>query len=187
MLTSLADGCADEITWARHMLSGEELINESTKQADALLSLIPTSDPVIRCYTRAATTWATVTPVILPGYDDPEHLRRRMKTGKLSAEQKLRTLERLSARIDGLVRKAIVQAGFSKELADHAALEWRKVGFWPGTELADRYGVPDHLKRFPRFHVKVQWRDTQDKPIEIAGPICFGGGRFYGLGLFAAL
>jgi hypothetical protein len=23
-------------------------------------------------------------------------------------------------------------------------LEWRKVGFWPGTDLADRYGVPDH-------------------------------------------
>jgi CRISPR-associated protein Csb2 len=96
-------------------------------------------------------------------------------------------LERLSARIDGLLRKAIVQVGFSQELAEHAQVEWGKVGFWRGTDLADRYGVPDHLKRFPRYHVKIHWRDAQNQPLEIPGPVCFGGGRFYGLALFAAL
>jgi CRISPR-associated protein Csb2 len=95
-------------------------------------------------------------------------------------------LARLSNRIDGLLRKAIVQAGFPEELADRAELEWRKVGFWPGTDLADRYGVPDHLRRFPRFHVKIQWRDARGNAVEVPGPVCFGGGRFYGLGLFAA-
>jgi CRISPR-associated protein Csb2 len=53
--------------------------------------------------------------------------------------------------------------------------------------LAERYGVPDHLKRFPRLHVMIQWRDAQGNPIQIAGPICIGGGRFYGLGLFATV
>ncbi len=67
-----------------------------------------------------------------------------------------------------------------------AGLEWRKVGFWPGTDLADRYGVPDHLRRFPCLHVRLQWRDAQGRPVQVPGPVCFGSGRFYGLGLFAA-
>jgi CRISPR-associated protein Csb2 len=52
--------------------------------------------------------------------------------------------------------------------------------------LADRYGVPNHLKRFPRFHVKIQWRDAHKRPVQVTGPVCLGGGRFFGLGLFAA-
>ena len=196
MLTCFAEGCEDEIAWARRILSGADLVDEVTKdrigetrqhaEPVALLSVIPESDKVVRCFTRAASTWATVTPVALPGYDDPDHLRRRAKSGQLSPEQQHRIPERLANRIEGLLRKAIVQAGFSQELADHAQLDWRKVGFWPGADLADRYGVPDHLKRFPRFHVKVQWRDAQDVPVEVPGPVCLGGGRFYGIGLFAA-
>ena len=186
MLSCFAEGCEDEIAWARRMLSGQELVDKGSQQPVALLSLIPANEKVVRCYTQAATTWATVTPIVLPGYDDPDHLWRRARSGKLSSDQQRRMLERLSVRIDGLLRKAILQAGISRELADHAELGWRKVGFWPGTDLADRYGVPDHLKRFPRFHVKVSWRDARGLPLQVPGPVCFGGGRFYGLGLFAA-
>ena len=187
MLACLTDGCEDEIAWARRMLSGQELIDEATRAPVALLSVIPANENMVRYYTQPATAWATVTPVVLPGFDDPEHLRRRVKDRKLSSEQQMRILERLSDRIDTLLRKAIVHAGFSQELADHAELEWRKVGFWPGTDLADRYGVPSHLKRYPRFHLKVQWRNKQNEPIEVPGPMCLGGGRFYGVGLFAPL
>jgi CRISPR-associated endonuclease/helicase Cas3 len=66
-------------------------------------------------------------------------------------------------------------------------LSWRKGGFWPGNDLADRYGVPDHLKRFPRFHVKIHWRDAVGAPVDIPGPVCLGGGRFFGIGLCASL
>ncbi|MGO9287997.1 MAG: hypothetical protein ACLQIJ_04495 [Polyangia bacterium] len=52
----------------------------------------------------------------------------------------------MAERIDGLLRKAIIQVGLPAGLAGHASRDWRKVGFWPGTVLADRYGVPDHLK-----------------------------------------
>jgi CRISPR-associated protein Csb2 len=186
MLYCFAEGCENEITWSQRMLSGQELIDEDKKQSVALLSVIPSNEKIVRCYTQAAATWATVTPVLLPGYDDPNHYRRRLKHAASSDEQK-RLLESLDTRIDALLRKAITQAGYSQELADHAELDWRKVGFWPGTDLADRHGVPNHLKRFPRFHVKVCWRDAKNQPIEIPGPVCFGGGRFYGLGLFAAL
>ena len=53
-------------------------------------------------------------------------------------------------------------------------------------DLADRYGVPDHLKPFTRVHVRVEWCDATGRPVEIAGPCVLGGGRFYGLGLLAA-
>jgi len=186
MLASFASDCEDEIAWARRVLSGQELVDEDKKQPVALLSLIPASEKVVRCYTQAATMWATVTPVVLPGYDDPRHYRRRM-TQDIGAEEQKGLLERLESRIEGLLRKAITQAGFSQVLADNAALEWRKVGFWPGTDLADRYGVPHHLKCFPRLHVKIQWRDAQNKAVQVPGPVCLGGGRFYGLGLFAVI
>ena len=103
-----------------------------------------------------------------------------------SSGEQGKLLEHLDDRIEGLLRKAIVQAGFSQMLADHAELEWRRIGFLPGTEFADRYGIPDHLRRFPRYHVKIQWRDQQKRPVEVPGPVCIGGGRFYGVGLFAA-
>ena len=184
ILTSFVDDCQDEIIWARRTLSGQELIDEKKKQPVALLSLIPADERVVQYYTKPAVSWATVTPVVLPGYDDPSHYRRRLKKGTSLEEQK-HILNRLDHRIDGLLRKAITQAGFSTVLANHVMLEWRKIGFWPGTDLADRYGVPDHLKRFPRLHVKLHWRNAEKKFVQVPGPMCFGGGRYYGLGLFA--
>jgi CRISPR-associated protein Csb2 len=185
MLAAFDDGCEREINWARRALSGQELVNEDGGHSIALLSLLPTSEKIVRCYLEPAAMWATVTPVVLPGYDDPAHYRRRLKSS-VGAEEQKRLLERLSDRMDSLLRKAIVQAGFSQELATHAELEWLNVGFWPGTDLAHRYGVPDHLRRFPRVHVRLHWRDAQKRPVPIPGPVCLGGGRFYGLGLFAA-
>ncbi len=186
LLTAFADSCEEEVGWARRALSGQDLVDEDCGRSIALLSILPSKEKIVRCYTQSADTWATVTPVVLPGYDDPAHYRRRLKKGTTVEEQK-RLLERLNNRVDTLLRKAIVQAGLSHELAMYAELEWRKSGFWPGTDLADRYGVPDHLKRFSRWHVKLRWRDAQGKPIAVPGPLCLGGGRYYGLGLFASM
>jgi CRISPR-associated protein Csb2 len=184
LLTTLTDGYENEIAWSRRAMSGLVLIDEDMHKQAAELSTIPANDEIVRIYVQPSSTWATVTPVILPGYDDPAHYRRRLKHGVEADEQK-NLLDKLHSRIEALLRKAITQAGLSQELADHANLEWRKVGFWAGAEMADRYGVPQHLKSFPRFHVRIQWRDAQNKPVSIPGPICLGGGRFYGVGLFA--
>ncbi|HLK62192.1 MAG TPA: type I-U CRISPR-associated protein Csb2 [Bryobacteraceae bacterium] len=186
ILTTFSSGCEEEIAWAQRMLGGQELMDQDTKQATALLSLIPANDSVVRRYCEPAAVWATVTPVVLPGYDDRKHYRRRMQS-EMDAEEQRELLERLDGRMDGLLRKAIRQAGLSAELAENAEIDWRKSGFWPGTELADRYGVPAHLKKFPRYHVKVRWRDREGKEVKLRGPLCLGGGRFCGLGLFAAV
>jgi len=185
ILASFAEDFESEIVWARRTLSGAELIDEK-KQTVALLSLLPKTDRVVVQYTQQAASWVTVTPVVLPGYDDPDHYRRRLKNGIVADEQK-KLLSRLDDRIDGLLRKAIIQAGFSRVLAEHAELEWRSSGFLPGADLASRYGVPDHLRRFPRLHVRLRWRDAQKRSVQVSGPICLGGGRFYGIGLFAAV
>ncbi|MDZ4805682.1 MAG: type I-U CRISPR-associated protein Csb2 [Candidatus Eisenbacteria bacterium] len=186
ILAAFAGDCEPEIAWARRALAGQELIDENTNQPVALLSPISADDRTIRCYTEAAASWATVTPVVLPGYDDPRHYRRRLSRG-VSAEEQRGLLDQLHARVDGLLRKAITQAGFSRVLSSQAELQWRKVGFWSGTDLADRYGVPGHLRQFARYHVMLTWRDARNAPVRVPGPICLGAGRFHGVGLFAAL
>jgi len=186
IITSFGDDLEAELVWVRRALAGEDLTGSDVVRPEALLSLLPVTDTMVRQYARSAAEWATVTPVVLPGYDDPDHYRRRLKNGVAAGDQK-RYLDRLDRRIESLLRKAIIQAGFSEALAEHAWLEWRATGFWPGVELASRYTVPEHLARFPRLHVKICWRDGENSPINVPGPVCIGGGRFYGLGLFAAV
>ncbi len=185
-LASFADDAGPQLAWAQRALSGRELQPEADARPAALLTELPDDDRVLAQYQCPATDWATVTPVVLPGHDDPGHYRRRIERGATVDEQR-RLLARLDERIDALLRKSMVQSGCSPLLSRCAALDWRKVGFWPGAEPADRYGVPHHLRRFPRFHVRVQWRDEQRRPLKVMGPLCIGAGRFYGLGLFAAL
>src|SRR5262249_38728087 len=117
---------------------------------------IPTNDPRLRWYTSPSCVWSSVTPVILPGYDDCD-----------------------AKKTDRLLRATLHQAGFPPKLSDSAALEWRRVGFWAGLDLAGRYKVGAHHARLPRYHVRIAW------PVPVPGPICFGAGRYYGMGLFA--
>ena len=123
------------------------LIEEDAHKPVAILSAIPANDGIVANYVQPSSTWATVTPVVLPGYDDPAHYRRRLKRG-VEAQEQRELLDKLYSRTDALLRKAITQAGLSQELADHAHLEWRKVGFWPGAELADQYGVSSAFEAF---------------------------------------
>jgi len=186
ILFSFATNHDNEIAWAGRTLSGQDLICEDTAAPPTILTPTPKSDSVVQRYTQRATTWATVTPVVLPGHDDPAHYRRRLGR-TTSEEEQARLLAKLDDRIDRLLRRAMVQSGISMSLAAHADIQCRRVGFWRGTERADHYRVPAHLRQYARVHVRVQWRDEKGEPIEVPGPICFGGGRFYGIGLFAAL
>jgi CRISPR-associated protein Csb2 len=153
------------LEWARVALAGSPLMDEHTGKLQAILAPLIGSDSVTSRYTRKASTWSTVTPVILPGHDD----------GKTSKTR-------------SLIRKAIIQAGFPESLARTADIDWRGVGYSSGVDLPSRYFVPSHLQRYTRLHVRITWLDPQTKtPIPLPGPIALGGGRFCGLGLFAAI
>lgn len=183
----------EDVQHLARLLAGQPLTDERTGQPAAILARLPDADPMITRYTGEAATWATVTPVVLPGYDDPRKLRRaifpRADSGAepADAERQKRLLSILDRRIDFLLRKAIRQAGFPDELARYAEIDWSGSGFWPGTDLAARYAIPATLRRFRRLHVRITWRDAAGASIVIPGPICFGSGRFASLGLFAPL
>lgn len=169
--------CDKQTSWARRAMSGAELINRN--EVSALLTILPQSDWVLRQYVNESVTWSTVTPVILPGYDDPDHLRRKLKKG-VDVETQQRYLARLGSRVDELLRKAFRQAGYSHELVDQLELDWREVGFRAGVELASRYLPPENLNNAPRLHVRVRF------PNAVRGPIAVGSGRFRGFGLMVA-
>ncbi len=160
-------GGGAEVEWVRRALSGRELIDESSCQPQALLCVIPDSDRAVRAYSgprEGSSTWSTVTPVVLPGFDDRD-----------------------AGKAEGLLRKAITQAGLSSTLANNAELEWRCVGFLPGLDVSTRYKSPGHLRDYPRYHVRLQWRDATGRPVKVRGPVVIGGGRYCGLGLFAPM
>jgi len=170
-------------------LDGLELIDEKTNAPAALLSRLADSDKLTKDnYLASSDTWATVTPVILPGYDDPRKLRQRLsRKSDLKAEEKNALVAKLDQRIDHLLRKALRQAGYSELITRHAVIEWRGSGYWPGTDLASRYMAGDQHCRFRKLHVRIEFRDEQNNPLPLPGPICLGGGRFSGSGLFAAI
>ena len=168
--------CGQQVTWVRRAMAGAELVNHDG--VVALLTILPGSDSVLQQYVEKSRTWSTVTPVILPGYDDPDHLRRKLKNG-VDAETQKRYIAKLDARIDALLRKAFVQAGYSSELVQQLELDWQGGGFRAGVELTSRYLPPENLNNLPRYHVKVRF------PSRVPGPVAIGGGRFRGFGLFA--
>lgn len=178
----------DEFYRLAQRLDGLELIDEKSGAHTTLLSRLPNSEPLTSSkYLAESSTWATVTPVILPGYDDPRKLRQRLRENSgLNAEEKNALLAKLDDRIDSLLRKALRQAGHSDVIARHAQIEWRGSGYWPGTDLASRYMAGDQHRRFRKLHVRIQFRDEHGHALSVPGPLCIGGGKFSGTGLFAA-
>jgi len=175
VLVAAPPHCGDLIAWVRRGLSGAELIYED--QAKALLTILPSSDWVLKNYVGSATTWTTVTPVILPGYDDPDHLRRKLRNCS-DADLQKKYLRRLDERTEQLLRKSFRQAGFSESIVEQLQIEWSGTGFQSGVELASRYLPPENLNRSTRLHVRVRF------PSAISGPLAIGSGRFRGFGLF---
>lgn len=171
-------------------LEGRDLIDAKTHQPAAFLRRQSDNDLAISGYIASSASWTTVTPVVLPGHDDPRKLRQRLRdtTTTLSAIEKEQIVRKLEARIERLLRKAFVDSGLPTSLVADAALEWRETGFIPGADLASRYSVPDQCRRFRRLHARVTWRergpDGTFHPKKVNGPFCIGSGRFSGLGLF---
>jgi len=162
----------------RNILNGVELIREGQAEPIAILTLLPKSDRTVENYTKSASTWSTITPVLLPGYDDPGHLRKKLKSVKDSPTQ-IKLLEKLNSRVLQLLQKAFIQAGFSKDIVDQIQFDWRSVGFRAGVDLASKYVTPENLKKFPPYHVLARF------PVNISGPLAIGAGRYRGFGTFA--
>jgi len=158
--------------WAQQRLLNQPLKDHDGNERGVLMNLWrQTSRSITDRYVREAQEWATVTPVILPGFDDFRGVSR--------AEQQARR----ATKAERLFMKAVVQAGLPADIVESFAL--RKAPFWPGSAHPSRYKRPDYLdtsknRRFPAWHVRVRFREP------VPGPITIGAGRHCGLGLFAA-
>lgn len=165
-----------DVAWLRRALSGQSLIDEATKKSTAFLSEVSGADKTVMRYRGASTEWVSVTPVVLPGRDDPGGVLKRLAS-KPAAEEQKQLLQRLERRREGLVRKALRHAGVPDAVVFAARVEVRQAGFVAGVENAARYRVPQHLEDAPRFHVRVQFESP------VSGPLSIGRGRFSGMGL----
>jgi CRISPR-associated protein Csb2 len=124
------------------------------------LAALPRGDSVIRRYVGNSRTWASVTPVLLPG-----HNQRRND----DADKSL-------ARAQALVAKSLQQAGVSAE----AEFEINRVPYWRGTQHVRDYRPREKLQHCPRFHVLIKFQH------DFTGPLAIGAGRHVGFGTFAA-
>lgn len=169
-------GPCPDLTRLRQLLNGADLIDRDKCRAIAMLSYTPNTDRHIQAYTGESCTWSTVTPVMLPGYDDPDGLRKKLRDNQDAAVQR-HLLERLDCRVLALIHKAFEHAGLSRELVRSAEIEYRSVGFRAGVGLANQYQLPP--LHYPRYHVRVRFAHP------VKGPLAVGAGRYRGLGLFA--
>ena len=113
-------------------------------------------------YVTGAQTWASVTPVLLPGFDD-----RKQHHGD--------HLKRL-ARAEQLLCKAFDQAG----MRPPAHMQLSHVPLWQGGLHARDYQPREKLSHYPRYHVRV----VLEHPC--FGPLALEAGRQTGFGLLAA-
>ena len=108
-------------------------------------------------YTSKRKRWGSVTPVFLAGHHEKNYKR-----------------------IEKLLRRAIVQAGYSlDDLADYAV---QQAPFFKAAKHAREYRVPKYLNlcnTMTALHVAIEWNEA------VSGPIAIGAGRHLGLGLFA--
>lgn len=160
----------------RRLLHGQELTDEQSKTAVAMLSFIPPSDKSVRPFIGPAERWSTVTPVVLPGYDDPDGLRAKIKA-RVTADEQKSLLARLDTRILALIWKAFHQAGWTADALTGAEVEYRSAGWFRGLDLAKNYELPP--LKYPRYHLRVRF------PRPVRGPLAIGAGRYRGFGLFA--
>lgn len=141
--------------WAEQRLRDAVLHDEDGRECGVLLDLWrPSSPRIVERYIGEARAWCTVTPVVLPGFDDGKHAK---------AEQ--------------VFLKAVVQAEIPVEAIEEFTL--RRAPFWPGAHHPSQYFVPAYIRRFPRWHLTVRFRER------IQGPLTIGAGRHVGLGMFA--
>lgn len=165
-------GVGAHARWAQQRLHGQTLRDKDGQQRGILLGLWRTnSASVVKRYVGESSTWASVTPVILPGFDDAKGFKG-IPADRLNRPTKA----------ERLLLKAVLQAGLPIEAVRHFTL--RKAPYWVGSQHPDLYRRPDYLdsarkRRFSAWHVHLEFRDP------IGGPLCIGAGRHCGLGLFA--
>ena len=152
--------------WAQHRLHNATLWDHDGNERGILLEPSrPSSKAMVQRYVGKSRTWCSVTPVILPGFDDFRSTKANDKR-PIKAER--------------LLFKCLAHAGIPLESVARVTL--RKAPFWPGSQHPKHYCRPDYLAdqdSRPAWHVHLAFHEL------VAGPLAIGAGRHCGLGIFA--
>ena len=167
MIAEPIGGDGKHVRWARNRLRNALLKDQNGKDQCVLFDLWRSgSEGMIHRYVGESQTWCSVTPVILPGYDDFRTIKRHDIKQPTKAER--------------LLFKCLIHAGIPIESLEDVTL--RKAPFWPGSQHPRHYYRPDYLKDSharPGWHVRLVFREP------LAGPLAIGAGRHCGLGILA--
>lgn len=142
--------------WAKSRLMNQALRDHNGNERGHLLGFWrSTSREMLKRYVEESAAWSTVTPVILPGFDDGRH-----------------------SKAEKLLLQAIQQAGLPVEAV--AELTLRKAPFRPGSLHPQHYRRPNYLRQLPAWHVRLEFREGVPGPLALgAGRHC-GLGVFAG-------
>ena len=134
-------------------LPGAALLEPGGGPAAGLLVPLAEPDGALARYLGQGRSWTSATPVVLPGHDS--------RRGRPRPRRALKRLLR--------------HAGICETLLESAAFEPRPRARGSAHPLA--YRRPAHLARYPAVHLSIRWQ----APLQ--GPLAFGAGVGYGLGL----
>jgi CRISPR-associated protein Csb2 len=148
------DGDGSHARWAQGRLRNTSLRDKDRNNRGELMDLWrTTSNQMVERYTGESDSWRTVTPVILPGFDDGKYQKA-----------------------DRLFSQAVAQAGFPFEAVAEVSL--RKAPFWPGSLHPAQYRRPAYLKDLPSWHVHIRLREPIPGPLAIGSGRHCGLGVF---------
>lgn len=135
--------------WAQERLRGRRLTDSDGRARAELLDLWRrSSGQIMDRYTAKDREWFSVTPVILPGFDDGKHA----KAEKLSLQ-------------------AIAQAGLPVDAIEEVTL--RKAPYHAASAHPSCYRRPHYLRHLPAWHVRLRFRDPVPGPMALgAGRHC---------------
>jgi CRISPR-associated protein Csb2 len=129
--------------WAQRRLRNGTLQDDRGNERGVLLDLWrKSSRRVMDLYVGESRCWRSVTPVVLPGFDDGKH-----------------------EKAESLFLKAVEQAGVPIEALESFAL--RKAPFWPGAAHPRHYFMPEYMRHFSRWHVEVHFSEPTPGPLSI--------------------
>lgn len=146
------------VRWAERRLNNKCLIEHRSQAPVAYLTRLADDDEkLVRRYVERAQRWVSVTPVLLPGYDD-------------GREDKAASL----------IYKALQHAGLNADLV--ASLELRKSPFLRSAQHVNAYFRPAHLRDKPAWHVQIAFKQAIPGPFVLGAGRHVGLGLFVGTG-----
>lgn len=131
--------------------SGSSTRGEQTGRDTALLEQLSDADSVLAryaAYNEPSLEWVSVTPVILPGYDDARPAKR-----------------------ERLLGECLVHAGYSADAVE--SLEARPAAWLAGCPSTQTFRRPAYLRHLPALHVRIRFRAPTSGPVALgAGRHC---------------